>query len=98
MMPQNQTTGARPAATDVEAFLVELVAEMQERDEHEVTAAIEGTGSGIGLDSLDAVEILVSLEEHFGLRFPDDAVTTEALETVEGLARYVRRLVEDVAS
>jgi acyl carrier protein len=93
-MPENQTAEAPPAATDVEEFLVELVAEIQDREGPEVEAAINGTGGGIALDSLDAVEILVSLEERFGIRFPDDAVTTEALETVEGLARYVRRLVE----
>ena len=97
MMAKNQTAGAPPAATDVEAFLLEMIAEIQERDEHEVAAAIDGTGGGIALDSLDAVEILVSLEERFEMRFPDDAVTTEALETV-GLARYVRRFVEDTAS
>jgi acyl carrier protein len=97
-MSENPTAAVPLVADDVEAYLVELVAEVQERDVDEVADAIGTTDGGIDLDSLDAVEILVSLEERFGIRFPDDVVTTEALETVEGLARYVRRLVDDMRS
>ena len=91
-MTGNPTTEALPSAAEVEASLIELVAEIQGRDCAAVAAAMSVTG-GIALDSLDAVEILVSLEGRFGIRFPDDAVAAEALETVDGLATYVLRLV-----
>lgn len=97
-MSGNPTTGAAPSANELDAVLAELVAEIQDRDVHEVAAAIASGASATALDSLDAVELLVALEERFGIRFPDDAVVSEALETVEGLATYVRRLVEETTS
>jgi acyl carrier protein len=46
-------------------------------------------GSGLGLDSIDAVELLVSLETEFGIRLPDERIGRAALRSVNGLVDLV---------
>lgn len=41
----------------------------------------------IGVDSLDAVEIIMGVEEEFGVEIPDEAA--EKLMTVGALTRYI---------
>ena len=46
-------------------------------------------GEGIGLDSLDAVEIVVLLERNFGVEIRDMDVGREVFYSIDTLARYV---------
>jgi len=46
-------------------------------------------GSGLGLDSIDALELVVGLEKTYGLRIPDEDVGKEAFASVNALAEYV---------
>jgi acyl carrier protein len=46
-------------------------------------------GAGLGLDSLDALQLAVALEERFGVRIADESVGKEAFASVEALAAYV---------
>lgn len=46
-------------------------------------------GSGLGLDSIDALELVVGLEKTYGLRIPDEDVGKEAFASVNALADYV---------
>lgn len=39
-------------------------------------------GTGLGLDSIDAVELVVALEDTFKLKLPEGARTLQALRTV----------------
>lgn len=48
-------------------------------------------GTGLALDSVDAVELVVSLETEFGFRFDDDAAARPALRTVNTLVDQVLR-------
>ena len=41
----------------------------------------------LGADSLDVVEVLMAIEEHFGISVPDEDVT--GLKTVHDIADYV---------
>ena len=43
--------------------------------------------SDLGADSLDAVEVIMALEEEFDLEFSDDAATS--IKTVGDLVRYI---------
>jgi acyl carrier protein len=47
-------------------------------------------GDGLGLDSIDALELAVGLEKEFGVRFEDPDAAKQALRTVAGIAGYVR--------
>jgi len=44
---------------------------------------------GLGLDSIDALELVVSLEKHFGVSVPNSEVARKALATVETIGDYV---------
>lgn len=46
-------------------------------------------GEGLGLDSLDAVEIVVLLQRHFGLEVQDMEKGKEIFFSLDTLARYV---------
>ena len=44
---------------------------------------------GLGLDSIDALELVVSLEKRFGVSVPNSDVAKNALATVNTVADYV---------
>jgi acyl carrier protein len=44
---------------------------------------------GLGLDSIDALELVVSLEKHFGVTVPNSDVAKSALATVNTIHHYV---------
>ena len=46
-------------------------------------------GGDIGLDSLDAVEIVVILQRHFGVEIKDMDVGRKVFQSVNSLADYV---------
>jgi acyl carrier protein len=46
-------------------------------------------GDGLGLDSLDAVEIVVLLQRHFGVEVKDMDVGRKLFQSVDTLANYV---------
>ena len=46
-------------------------------------------GEGLGLDSLDAVEIVVLLQRNFGLEVKDMEKGREIFYSIDTLARYV---------
>lgn len=46
-------------------------------------------GEGLGLDSLDAVEIVVILQRHFGLEVKDMEQGREIFYSIDTLSRYI---------
>jgi acyl carrier protein len=46
-------------------------------------------GEGLGLDSIDALELVVALEKTFGIKIPDEDVGRDAFGSVSVLADYV---------
>lgn len=48
-------------------------------------------GEGLGLDSIDALELVVGLEQEFGISIPDEDVGREAFASVNALAEYVKK-------
>ncbi len=44
---------------------------------------------GLGLDSIDALELVVSLEKKFGVSVPNSETAREALATVNSIHDYV---------
>lgn len=44
---------------------------------------------GLGLDSIDALELVVSLEKRFGVSVPNSEAAKQALATVNSIAEYV---------
>ena len=46
-------------------------------------------GAGLGLDSIDALELVVALEQGFGIKIADGEVGKEAFASVNTLAEFV---------
>ncbi|HYR57637.1 MAG TPA: phosphopantetheine-binding protein, partial [Chthoniobacteraceae bacterium] len=45
--------------------------------------------NGLGLDSIDALELVVSLEKKFGVSVPNQEAARQALATVNSIHSYV---------
>jgi acyl carrier protein len=46
-------------------------------------------GGGLGLDSVDALELAIHVEQEFGVKVPDDERAREAFASVDALARFI---------
>ena len=46
-------------------------------------------GEGLGLDSIDALEIIVMLQQHFGIRLTKADNGPQVLATVNSMAEYI---------
>jgi acyl carrier protein len=55
-------------------------------------------GDGLGLDSIDALELVIGIEKTFGVRIQDEEVGAKALASVNALVEFMRsKGVNDVA-
>jgi len=48
-------------------------------------------GEGLGLDSIDALELVVALEKEFSIKIPDEDVGKDAFTSVSALANYIKK-------
>ena len=44
---------------------------------------------GLGLDSIDALELVVLIEEHFGIAIPDEELGKQVFASINALADYI---------
>ena len=70
----------------VEQRVREIVAEQLERDVNEVTNAASLIDD-LGADSLDVVELVMKMEEEFGIEIPDEEA--EKIKTVNDVIQYI---------
>jgi acyl carrier protein len=48
--------------------------------------------NSLGLDSVDALQLVVALDKNFGLKIPDPAAAKKALENVNAMAAAVHEI------
>jgi acyl carrier protein len=70
----------------VEQRVREIVAEQLERDVNDVTTA-SSLIDDLGADSLDVVELVMKMEEEFGIEIPDEEA--EKIKTVNDVIQYI---------
>jgi acyl carrier protein len=70
----------------VEQRVREIVAEQLERDVNEVTNTASFI-EDLGADSLDIVELVMKMEEEFGIEIPDEEA--EKIKTVNDVVQYI---------
>jgi len=47
-------------------------------------------GDGLGLDSIDALELVIGIEKTFGVRIQDEEVGAKAFASVDALVDFMR--------
>ena len=54
-----------------------------------IDAAAPLFGDGLGLDSIDALELVLGIEQEFGVKIEDQEVGSRALSSVDSLAEFL---------
>jgi acyl carrier protein len=72
-----------------EVMVAELMLEQSPADISD-TIPIFG-GAGLGLDSVDALQLVVGLEKHFGLKIGNSDAAKGILESVETIAKEIEK-------
>ena len=47
-------------------------------------------GEGLGLDSIDALELVLGIEQTFGVKIEDEAAGLKAFKSVDALTDFIR--------
>lgn len=72
-----------------EVMVEELMLDYQPEEISNKTAIFGG--HGLGLDSVDALQLVVALEKHFGLKIGDSTAAKGILESVETIAAEIEK-------
>ena len=62
-----------------------IIADQLDMEESDITS--ESTFEDLGADSLDVVDVIMTLEDEFDIEIPDEAI--EGMKTVGELVKYV---------
>jgi acyl carrier protein len=76
------------------AFLRQMIIEslkLEDLDPEEIKEEEPLFGDGLGLDSLDALELVVAIEKNFNVVIENEDQGKEAFVSLGGLARYIQR-------
>ena len=76
--------------TRIREVMVEELMLDQSAEEIGTTEPIFG-GAGLGLDSVDALQLVVALEKHFALKIGNSDAATDILENVESIALEIEK-------
>ncbi|PLY02770.1 MAG: acyl carrier protein [Desulfuromonas sp.] len=80
---------------NLERELIDLIIDFcnvddAEPDEIPHDRPLIGPDSPFGLDSLDAVEIVVAVQKTYGVRIANENTSREVLQSLTALANYIR--------
>ncbi len=79
-------------ARGIDEAVRDLLARVLERDPAEIGALPAGTplfGSGLGLDSLTGLELLMAVKQEFGVDIAADDLNLDSLQTIGTLVDYL---------
>ncbi|NOQ52182.1 MAG: acyl carrier protein [Desulfuromonadaceae bacterium] len=77
---------------DIKAKLKQVLIEelnLEDLTPEEIEDDAQLFGEGLGLDSLDAVELVVVIQKHFGVEIKDMEEGRPALQSIDSLAAFI---------
>jgi len=85
------TAAAGPQGTHLKERIKRILVERLRLDlePREIGDSTPLFGAGLGLDSIDALELVLGLEQEFGVKIEDEEVGAKALASVDALAEFV---------
>ena len=78
--------------SDIEVRLKQIVAKNLDVNESRITADSRYIDD-LGADSLDQVELIMALEEEFGVEIPDEAA--EKIRTISDTLKYIKEHIPE---
>jgi acyl carrier protein len=77
-----------PLKSEIKRLLIESL-DLRGKSEADIPDDLPLFGQGLKLDSLDALQLAVALEERYGVEIPDDEAGRSVFATVNSIAAYV---------
>jgi len=73
---------------EIKRLMIEQL-DLRGKTESEIDSSAPLFGSGLGLDSLDALQLAMAIEERFGVTIPEGEEGRKVFASVDAIARYV---------
>jgi len=89
MAPEDTNAELAAIKAELKDLLVANLS-LEEVEPADIEDDMELFGEGLGLDSLDAVELVVLLQRHFGVEVKTADQSREVFRSINTLARYVQ--------
>lgn len=74
---------------EIKNLIIEAL-NLEDMSPEDISSDILLFGEGLGLDSIDALELVVGIERLYGIRIADAEVGKKAFASVNALAEFVR--------
>lgn len=62
---------------------------LEEIKPEDIDASAPLFGEGLGLDSIDALELIVLMEKNYGIKLSDPAASKQILRSIDSMAAYI---------
>jgi acyl carrier protein len=79
---------AEELITDVKKLIIERL-KLEEITVADIITDAPLFGEGLGLDSIDALELVIGLEKEYGVSIPDAEVGKKVFQSVRTIAQYI---------
>ena len=73
---------------DVKRLIIERL-KLEEISIDDIDSEAPLFGEGLGLDSIDALELVIGLEKEYGVSIPDAEVGKKVFQSVRAIAQYI---------
>jgi acyl carrier protein len=74
--------------TEVKQLIIDAL-RIEGMSPEEIDADAPLFGEGLGLDSIDALQLVVAMEKNYGVVVPDAATGTKVFQSVRTMAAYI---------
>ncbi len=74
--------------TEVKKLIIERL-RLEEISVNDIDTDAPLFGEGLGLDSIDALELVIGLEKEYGVSIPDAEVGKQVFQSVRTIAQYI---------